>query len=84
MRPSGYHHNDFVANHALGHDKAIMLITGGDIVFTIKHLAYVRFEHSVCRESLMTTYVYICLYNIQRDLTDLISYIYSGWKNNMK
>ena len=28
MRPSGYHHNDFVANHALGHDKAIMLITG--------------------------------------------------------
>ena len=27
------------------------------------HLASVRFEHSVCRGSLMTTYIYIYIYN---------------------
>ena len=26
------------------------------------HLASVRFEHSVCRGSLMTTYIYIYIY----------------------
>ena len=43
MCPPGYHHNGFVATHALGHYYA--------------HLASVRFEHSVCRGSLMTTYI---------------------------
>ena len=28
------------------------------------HLASVRFEHSVCRGSLMTTYIYIYIYII--------------------
>ena len=37
MCPLGYHHNDFVATHALGH------------MIYCAHLASVRFEHSVCR-----------------------------------
>ena len=45
MCPPGYHHNGFVATHALGH-----LMYG-----YASHLASVRFEHSVCRGSLMTT-----------------------------
>ena len=34
------------------------------MVIDYAHLASVRFEHSVCRESLMTTYVcmYVCMY----------------------
>ena len=40
MCPPGYHHNGFVATHALGH-------------MMRAHLASVRFEHSVCRGSLM-------------------------------
>ena len=28
MCPPGYHHNGFVATHALGHMKAIVVITG--------------------------------------------------------
>ena len=46
MCPPGYHHNGFVATHTK----------------TYAHLAYVRFEHSVCRGSLMTTYIYIYIY----------------------
>ena len=48
MCPPGYHHNGFVATHALGH-----------MMYSYTHLASVRFEHSVCRGSLMTTYIYI-------------------------
>ena len=91
MCPPGYHHNGFVATHALGHmtygytllpamfhwyqqcvtvrhvpkcmscHKAIVVITGRahcfhDYIYTYyAHLASVRFEHSVCRGSLMTT-----------------------------
>ena len=39
MCPPSYHHNGFIATHALG------------------HIAFVRFKHSVCRLSLMTTYI---------------------------
>ena len=62
MCPSGYHHNGFVAIHALGH-KAIMVITwrahcfyDNIYIYIYAHLASVRFEHSVCRGSLMTTF----------------------------
>ena len=60
MYPPGYHHNGFVATHALGH-KAIMVITWRahcfhDNIYIYAHLASVRFEHSVCRGSLMTTF----------------------------
>ena len=56
MCPPGYHHNGFVATHALGH-----------MMYNYAHLASVRFEHSVCRGSLMTTYIYIyiCMYIYQ-------------------
>ena len=61
MCPPGYHHNGFVETHALGH-----MMYG-----SYAHLASVRFEHSVCHESLMTTtyiyiyiYIYICMYII--------------------
>ena len=46
MCPPGFHHSGFVATHALGH-------------MMYAHLASVRFEHSVCHGSLMTTYIYI-------------------------
>ena len=66
MCPPGYHHNGFVATHALGHmscHKAIVVITGRahcfhDYIY-YAYLASVGFEHSVCRGSLMTTYIYI-------------------------
>ena len=46
--------------------KAIVVITGRALFSWLHiyyaHLASVRFEHSVCRESLMTTYVYnVCV-----------------------
>ena len=41
---SGCHHNGFVATHAVAH-------------MMNAHLAFVRFEHSVCRGSPMTTYM---------------------------
>ena len=44
MCPFGYHHNGFVATHALGH-----------MMYGYVHFAFVRFEHSLCRGSLMTT-----------------------------
>ena len=81
MCPPGYHHNGFVATHALEHmmygyhtstvhhvpkcmscHKAIVVITGWAHCFHdyihiyYAHLAYVRFEHSVCHGSL---YIYI-------------------------
>ena len=76
MCPPGYHHNGFVATHALGHHvpkcmschKAIVVITGRAHCFHdyihiyYAHLASVRFEHSVCRGSLMTTNIYIYIY----------------------
>ena len=52
MCPPGYHHNGFVETHALGH-----MMYGSYV-----HLASVRFEHSVCHGSLMTTYIYIYIY----------------------
>ena len=47
MCPPGYHHNGFVATHALGH---------------MMYVASVRFEHSVGRGSLMTTNIYVYIY----------------------
>ena len=44
----GYHHNGFVTTHALS--------TLANICYT--YLAFVRFEHSVRRGSLMVTYAY--------------------------
>ena len=53
--PPGYHHNGFVA---------IFMMYGYTLLMTMNqiyyaHLASVRFELSVCRGSLMTTYIYI-------------------------
>ena len=49
MCPPGYHHNGFVTTHALGH-----------MMYGYAHLAPVRFEHSVCRGSLIyNIYIYI-------------------------
>ena len=85
MCPRSYHHDGFVATHALRHmmygwatvhhvpkcmscHKAIVVITGREhyfhdyIYIYYAHLASVRFEHSVCRGSLMTTYIYIYIY----------------------
>ena len=56
MCPPGYHHNGFVATHALGHMMYVY------IYIYYAHLASVRFEHSVCRGSLMTTYIYIYIH----------------------
>ena len=53
MCPPGYHHNGFVATHALGH--IVFMIT----YIYYAHRASVRFQHSVCRGSPMTTYIYI-------------------------
>ena len=52
MCPPGYHHNSFVATHALGH-----MMYGCNRMYYAR-LASVRFEHSVCHGSLMTTYIY--------------------------
>ena len=49
----GYHYNGFAATHALGHMMYEVLKF---------HLTSVRFEHFVCRGSLMTTYIYIYIY----------------------
>ena len=51
MCPPGYHHNGFVTTHALGH-----------MMYGYAHLAPVRFEHSVCRGSLIyNIYIYIMI-----------------------
>ena len=63
MCSPGYHHNDFMTTNALG------LIMYGYILYGYicydytycyihyTHLALVRFEHSLCLGSLMTTYI---------------------------
>ena len=53
--------------------KAIAVITSGGIVFTTAyiyyaHLAFVRFEHSVCSGSLMTTYITLLAWLVERSL----------------
>ena len=48
MCPHGYHHNDLVATRAL---------CGNSCTICCAHLAFVRFEHSVCREQLIITYI---------------------------
>ena len=53
MCPPGYHHNGPVTTHALGHMMYMIYYA---------HLASVRFEHSVCRGSLMTTYMTTYIY----------------------
>ena len=65
MCPPGYHHNGFVVTHELGHKMygytlLISLFSWLHIYYA--HLAYVRFEHSVCRRSFITTYIYIYIY----------------------
>ena len=65
MCPPGYHHNGFVATHALGHMMRYMMpqsLCGDNWERTLfhdyiyyAHLASVRFEHSLCSGSLMTT-----------------------------
>ena len=65
----GYHRNGFVATHALGH--------------TWAQLASVRFEHSVCRGSLMSTYIYIYLqhrtwFGIPSSNFDILSNFFFG------
>ena len=67
MFPPGYHHNGLVATHVpkcMSCHKAIVVITGRthcfhDNIYIIyyAHFASVRFEHSMCRGSLMTTYM---------------------------
>ena len=46
------------------------------------HLASVRFEHSVCRGSLTTTYMHVCIYiyiyTYIYNLADYALYIYSN------
>ena len=81
MCPPGYHHNGFVASHALGHMMHGLTVHHvpkcmschknhcGDnwegtlfscVHIYYAHLASVRFEHSVCRESLMTNVTLNC------------------------
>ena len=56
MCPPSYHHNSFVASHALGH------------MMYFSHLASVRSEHSVSHGSLMTPYDHLWpLYSVRRD-----------------
>ena len=64
MCPADYHHNGFVATHALGN--MMYGLSNGDnregtlfsrLHIYYAHLASVRFEHSVCRGSLMSVVV---------------------------
>ena len=72
MCPPGYHRNGFVATFTLlrscaqvheltqshcGDNREGTLFSWLHIYYA--HLVSVRFEHSVCRGSLMTTYIYI-------------------------
>ena len=57
--PPGYHHNGFVATHALGYHISCAQVH--ECIY-YAHLASVRFEHSLYRGSLMTTYIYIYIY----------------------
>ena len=66
MCPPGYHHNGFVTTHALGH-----MMYGWTA-----HLASARSEHSVCRGSLMTTYIYIYLTSIYTIILYILNILY--------
>ena len=69
MCPPGYHHNGFVATHVLGHmmyDYTLLVPMNQHIYYA--HLASVRFEHSVCRGSLMTTYITLLALLVERSL----------------
>ena len=66
MCPPGYHHNGFVATHALGHmmyGYTLLVPMNQKVLNKLSkenyyaHLASVRFEPSVYRGSLMTTYI---------------------------
>ena len=59
MCSPGYHHNGFMATHALGY---IMY----SLHIYYARLAFVRFEHSLCRGSPMTTYIYMMKDKIYR------------------
>ena len=63
MCPPGYHHNGFVATHALGH-----MMYGSTLHIYYAHLASVRFEHSVCRGSLMTTNITLLALLVEHSL----------------
>ena len=91
--PPIYHHNSFVATHApvatqivhnvhkcMSCNKTIMMITRGHIYYT--HLLSERFEHSVCRESIMTTYTYMYRFLKNRCLGG-ISYFPMGMSKNV-
>ena len=68
MCPPGYYHNGFVATHALGHMMYcyILLVPMNQGVLnklSKERKSPVRFEHSVCLGSLMTTYILcVCIY----------------------
>ena len=47
--PAGYYQNGFVATHALGHIYIMLILLLGDL-------------STLCRGSLMTTYIYIIYY----------------------
>ena len=49
MGPAGYYQNGFVATHALGHIYIMLILLLGDL-------------STLCRGSLMTTYIYIIYY----------------------
>ena len=49
MGPAGYHQNGFVATHALGHIYIMLILLLWDL-------------STLCRGSLMTTYIYIYIY----------------------
>ena len=69
MCPPGFHHNGFVATHALGHmmyGYTLLVPMNQHIYYA--HLASVRFEHSVCRVSLMTTYITLHALLVERSL----------------
>ena len=63
-RPS-YHHNDFMATHALGHmmyGYTLLVpmnqrVLNKSSVMGYAHLTSVRFEHTVCHESLLTSFI---------------------------
>ena len=66
MSPPSYHHNGFAATHALGHmmysytflvpmNQRVLNKLRKECIY-YAHLAFVRFEHSVCCGSLMIPY----------------------------
>ena len=57
MCPPGYHHNGLVATHAPGH-----MMYGSTL------LVPMRFEHSVCRGSLMTTNITLLALLVEHSL----------------